>query len=88
MSAALSAASSGHTVTLFEKRMELGGLIRRTLTPAWQADTAAYIGYLDRAVRGQNNIRLYLGVTATPEKLGRAVPSSGNCGHGLPALRG
>ena len=91
MSAALSAASSGHTVTLFEKRMELGGLIRRTLTPAWQADTAAYIGYLDRAVRGQNNIRLYLGVTATPEKLAALSPQavivamgSRPCGDELP----
>ena len=76
MSAALSAAHSGHTVTLFEKRMELGGLIRRTLASGWQADTAAYLDYLDRAVRAQSKIQLYLGVTATVEKLAAVSPQA------------
>lgn len=76
MSAALSAAMHGHTVTLFEKRMELGGMIRHTLTPDWQADTAAYLDYLDRAVRAQSGIQLYLGVTATPEKLAALSPQA------------
>ena len=76
MSAALSAAESGHMVTLFEKRMELGGMIRRTLVPDWQADTAAYLDHLDRAVRTQSNIQLYLGVTATPEKLAALSPQA------------
>lgn len=76
MSAALTAALNGHQVTLYEKHMELGGMIQRTLTPVWQADTVAYMNYMKRAMQSSPNIQICLGVTVTPEKLEVLAPQA------------
>ena len=74
MSAALSAAQSGHAVTLFERSRQLGGLVSRTLSSPFKGDTAAYLDYLERAVRHQPGIRLCLDAEADPGTVSALAP--------------
>jgi 2,4-dienoyl-CoA reductase-like NADH-dependent reductase (Old Yellow Enzyme family)/thioredoxin reductase len=74
MSAALSAADNGHTVTLIEQSGQLGGLLRRTLSAPCKSDTAAYLNYLERAVRKTAGIQICLNTEATPENVSVLAP--------------
>lgn len=69
MVAATAASQFGHQVTLFEKEQELGGMLKRTLSPSFRSDMARYLEYLKYTVQSDPGIRLQLGTTASPELL-------------------
>lgn len=76
MSAALTAAKNGHTVTLYERSGQLGGLVSRTLAGSFRDDTAAYLDYLERAVRREPGVQICLDTEVTPEMLSALSPDA------------
>ena len=68
MKAALTAAEKGHEVTLFEKQDHLGGTLAFSNYVSFKYPLRAYKDYLAYQVQ-KSNIRLKLGVEATPEMI-------------------
>ncbi|MBR3880225.1 MAG: FAD-dependent oxidoreductase [Mailhella sp.] len=69
MQAALHAAERGHSVILFEKEKELGGLCRVAALPPLKQDLHGITAWFSQAVASQPNIELRLGQKATAEAI-------------------
>jgi pyruvate/2-oxoglutarate dehydrogenase complex dihydrolipoamide dehydrogenase (E3) component len=59
---------------LLEKTDRLGGLVRRALAAPCKADTAAYLDYLEQAVRNHPSIQIRMNTEATPENVSLLAP--------------
>jgi 2,4-dienoyl-CoA reductase-like NADH-dependent reductase (Old Yellow Enzyme family)/thioredoxin reductase len=67
LEAARTLAERGHTVVLFEKAAQLGGLLRQAATSPMKADLKRYLDWSIRMTSRHKNIRLKIGTEATLE---------------------
>jgi pyruvate/2-oxoglutarate dehydrogenase complex dihydrolipoamide dehydrogenase (E3) component len=90
MTAAVTAAERGHSVTLLEKTSSLGGLLKVSEHDDFKADMKAYKDYMIRTVN--NKCEIMLNTEATPELMKRLKPDAIICAAGstpaLPPIRG
>ncbi|MEM3550677.1 MAG: FAD-dependent oxidoreductase [Candidatus Bathyarchaeia archaeon] len=63
---ALTAASRGHEILLFEKENELGGNLKFAAAPPFKSDMRKYLEWLINAVKRNPNVKVKLSVEATP----------------------
>jgi 2,4-dienoyl-CoA reductase-like NADH-dependent reductase (Old Yellow Enzyme family)/thioredoxin reductase len=80
MTAAITAADRGHTVTIVEKAPALGGLLRISEHDAFKADMKAYKDYMIRAVYKKCSVLLQ--TEATPELMETLKPDAVVCAAG------
>jgi hypothetical protein len=66
--AALTAASRGHDVTLYEKSMELGGQLKHARYPSFKWPLKDYLEWMLRQI-AKSSVKVILGVEATPERI-------------------
>lgn len=69
MKCAMEASKRGHKVTLFEKETTLGGQLKDAAFMSFKYDLLKYTRYLIRHVQNDENIKICIGVTATPEMI-------------------
>lgn len=74
MKAAFTAAERGHSVILFEAEQELGGQLRFADTDTYKNEIRRFKNSFIQRVTQHPNIRLRLGVKATPELIARELP--------------
>jgi thioredoxin reductase len=67
LEAARTLAERGHTVVLFERDSQLGGLLRRAAKSPHKADLRQYLEWSIRMTLGHKNILVKLGVEATAQ---------------------
>jgi NADPH-dependent 2,4-dienoyl-CoA reductase/sulfur reductase-like enzyme len=73
--AALTAKRRGHRVTLYEKSDQLGGQLKLAAALPGREKIAWFGDYLRNEIR-RERIRVFLGITATPEKISQEKPDS------------
>jgi NADPH-dependent 2,4-dienoyl-CoA reductase/sulfur reductase-like enzyme len=73
--AALTAKRRGHRVILYEKSDHLGGQLQLAATPPGREKIAWFGDYLRNQIQ-REKIKVLLGITATPEKIGREKPDA------------
>lgn len=75
MQAAIDAAQTGHSVTLYEKSAVLGGQARLAAIPPSKGEIAAFVNWQIRQLE-QLGVKVLLKTEATPELLGRDRPDT------------
>lgn len=75
LTAAITAAKRGHSVTLFEKETELGGVLRLVAMEHYKEDIRAYLKYLLGQI-AKSGVEVRLGEAATPETVRALAPDA------------
>jgi 2,4-dienoyl-CoA reductase-like NADH-dependent reductase (Old Yellow Enzyme family)/thioredoxin reductase len=75
LTAAITAAKRGHSVTLFEKETELGGVLRLVAMEHYKEDIRAYLKYLLGQI-AKSGMEVRLGEAATPEAVRALGPDA------------
>jgi 2,4-dienoyl-CoA reductase-like NADH-dependent reductase (Old Yellow Enzyme family)/thioredoxin reductase len=76
LEAARTASKRGHTVTLYEKNEELGGMLRTAATASFKQDMKRYLEWSIRSVTEDPNITVHLRTEATPDLVRRENPDA------------
>jgi 2,4-dienoyl-CoA reductase-like NADH-dependent reductase (Old Yellow Enzyme family)/thioredoxin reductase len=74
MEAAITAASRGHQVTLYEKGKELGGALRAAATPPFKYEMKKYLDWITMKTSQTPGVEIKLSTEATPETIKAVKP--------------
>jgi 2,4-dienoyl-CoA reductase-like NADH-dependent reductase (Old Yellow Enzyme family)/thioredoxin reductase len=74
LEAARTCADRGHTVTIYEKNAEAGGLLRLASGTQLKQELRDYLEWSIRDVQARDNVEIKLGVEATPETIRALTP--------------
>jgi NADPH-dependent 2,4-dienoyl-CoA reductase/sulfur reductase-like enzyme len=75
MEAALIASSRGHQVALYEKAIELGGMLRYAAAPPFKSDMKKYLDWLIERTKN-SNLELHLNTEVTTDLLKKSKPEA------------
>ncbi|HHU22899.1 MAG TPA: FAD-dependent oxidoreductase [Clostridiales bacterium] len=74
MEAAITAARRGHEVALYEKTGELGGTLKFARHIPFKKDVQCYAETLERELRAEKNVRIYLNTPVTKKLIEKEKP--------------
>ncbi len=76
LEAARTLAERGHSVVLYEKSAQLGGLLRPASMAPFKTDLKAYLNWSIRSVLDDDRIQVHVATEATPERIKAENPDA------------